>query len=252
MLNKTLPFFIALLLFFNEVSGAETSTIDQLVFQSSVASGSKQYDKARELAERALTLAEHDPDFPRLKLAQILTQLGFAYQQLNQFDAAQKYSRRVVDIVMILPSADARFRAFSLTHLAEILTLSGDPAQAETLATQALALVERELSSNTQEFVGPLGELGAAFLAQDKTEQASKVLELAIRISEFAPNTVGTYYQNLFVYSARLYRKTGQQEKAVEMENKANSIVTTIPIPIVSNVRPAVAKPVDAINEPKH
>ena len=247
MLNKTLPFFFALLLGFNQVSAADTSTIDQLVFQSSLASGAQQYGKARELAEQALRLAEREPDFPQIKLAHVLTQMAIAHQQLNQLGAAQQYARRVVNMVMVLPSADVQFRASSLTYLAELLTLAGDPVQAQAPAAQALELVEREFGANAQELIGPLGELGAAFLAQGKTGQASQALERAIKISQSAPNTMGTYYQNLFVYCARLYRKTGQQEKAVEMENKAKSTVTTISV--VTNVRPPVAKPVKTIKE---
>ncbi|MFZ6733701.1 tetratricopeptide repeat protein [Undibacterium sp. Ji42W] len=249
MLNKTLPFFFALLLAFNEASAADTTKIDELSFQSSLASGAKQYVKAKELAQRALTLAEHDPDFPQLRLAHILSQLAMAHQHLNQWAGAQKYARRVIDIAMVSPSADVKFKAFSLTQLAEILTLAGDPAQAETSAAQAVELVEREFGVDTPELIGPLGEWGAALLAQNKTEQASQVLERAIKISRSASNTIGTDYQNLFTYCALLYRKTGQKEKAVEMENKARSTVTTITVK--TNVRREVAKPADAINESK-
>lgn len=242
-LSKVLPIFLTMLLTCHPTSAAEvTITAEQLSFQSNLASGANQYEKARDLAEQALMLAERDSNFSPVKLARILIQLTDVNQKLSQFDLAQKYCRRAVDVVATSPSADLRFRAFSLTRLAEILTLAGDPVQAETWAAQAFDVVGRAFGPEAQELIGPLSELGAAYLAQDKTAQASQVLERAIRISQSAPNTVGTYYQNLFIYAARLYRKTGQQEKAAEMETRAKSTATIAFA--VTNVRPEVIKPV--------
>lgn len=242
-LNKVLPIFLTLLLTCHPAPAAEVNiTAEQLSFQSNLASGAKQYEKARDLAEQALMLAERDPNFSPVKLARILIQLADVNQKLSQLDLAQKYCRRAVDVVATSPSADLRFRAFSLTRLAEILSLAGDPVQAETWAAQALEVVGRAFGPEAQELIGPLGELGAAYLAQDKTAQASQVLERALRISQSAPNIVGTYYQNLFIYAARLYRKTGQQEKAAEMETRAKATATTIFA--ITNVRPEVTKPV--------
>lgn len=231
MLKKSLFLAISALICQSSFAADVDKDVRQLTSQSYRAQLAQHYDEAKELSLRALSLAESEPGFPPQQLANILIQLAELSQQQNQPDSARNYSLRVLEIVNTPLQVDVQFKSYCLTRIAEISTRAGDPVYAENTAKNAANLIETMLGKDSEHLIGALGELGAAYLAQGNITDASKVIERALKLTKTPAQ--GTYYKNLFDYAARLYKKTGNLEKANAMEIKAASV---FPPPVPSKI----------------
>jgi tetratricopeptide (TPR) repeat protein len=143
-----------------------------------------EYDQAERVLSQAVAGAVHtqrstDAMPPR---AAALNALGIVYKDTGRYDAAAAAYSAALDQVIAATGLEHPCAAALWHNLAGLSYARGHPDQAETWATRAVRLHERQLGPDHQLVAQDLAVLGATILDQGRVEEAEAIFERALTI----------------------------------------------------------------------
>ncbi len=126
---------------------------------------------ARSCLEESIAISERlgDP----LTLAWGLGYLGWTLSSLGEYDQAQGFLERAVDLARTLGDAGDQAAVSSMSFLGDIPYWRGDLAEARRLYEEAIAFTRQLHNINTMTF--PLRRLGYVALREDRPEEAASL-----------------------------------------------------------------------------
>ena len=236
MTKKLLLVAAALFGLVNPLAQAGTlEQFDALFHQAQFESRQKHCDRAVELANQARALSGRESGVPTENRVRNLVLLASCHRDMNRLVQAEDGYLDALSLLQSSSLQPAPMQVFAMVSLADVYVLDQKPARAEVVALQAVSLSEQPGAAEV-ELIGPLGALGSAYLAQGKLDLAKATLERGVRIADAAKFQGGSYFQNLYLHTAKLYRLTGREADALAFEKRAAAVTTVIMN--ATNVRP--------------
>ncbi len=200
----------------------------KLTNESTSLSAQKQYERALELSSQALSVAEKEFAGEPIRTATSLIQLGAIYYSLNQLAQAEGFYARAIKVQAKAIPPDETGVARNLMQLARIYESQDKYADAETILLRSLEILEKVSQKDSSSLIDPLGLLGKSYLMRSQYELAKPVLLRGLAISEKRKVNAGLDLKELLDNLAELYRKTGKEAEALDVEKRAAAVSTII------------------------
>lgn len=178
------------------------------------------YAEAEAVYQRALSILEETHGVHSTEVAAMLDSLGGLYLAADQFEQAVSYGRRALALNEELndPALPATLR-----HLAASMMEKGDFAEAEKLVRRALALQEKQGGPDSPALLGGLDILAAIYYVQEAYDQASTVMERALKIrtasATTTPYSMAVHHTNLA--AVRIGQKRYAEAEVLLKESQA-------------------------------
>ena len=182
-----------------------------------------QYDRAAEVAKRALQVAEQTvgPDHPNVATSR--DNLARIYDAQGQYAQSEQLYNRSVAIDANAPAGSAG-EGIDLQNLATLYTDNGQYAQAEPLYKRSLTILENTLGPEHRAVGGIMNNLALLYTHQGRYAEAELLYKRSLVISEkvLGPDhsDVATSLMNL----GEVYRHTDQHAQAEPLLIRALTI----------------------------
>ncbi len=150
---------------------------------------SAKYADAKKTLEKSQRLFEQAPGIRSDGYFTCLWQLGAVCHALGDYDTAEKYFRRGIELLETSSDPDTLLLASFREVLAVLLTDQARFPEAEQLHQQALDDRERELGADHVEVADSLGRLGSLAAQLGRFPEAESQLKRAIGLFEKSPET---------------------------------------------------------------
>ncbi len=144
------------------------------------------FERARALYERALSITEKARGPEHDDVAMILNNLAEAYRERNDYARAEPLYQRALAVREKTLPADHPLVALTVNNLALLYQERGDHARAEPLLRRALAAYEKTLGENHADVATLLNNLALVYEATGDAARAEAAYRRAARIAEQA------------------------------------------------------------------
>jgi tetratricopeptide (TPR) repeat protein len=181
------------------------------------------YQRAREVAERALP--PDDPD-----VARPLGNLAVALMDAGRPAEALPYNQRAVDIFRKTFGAGHPEVATHLTNRGEILNALGRWREARALFTASLAVLTKELPPGDPSFGEALSGIGQSFLGESEPDKAIAPLERAVAIRDKSESEPSHVAATIFMLARALWDSGRDRPRAVTLAKSARTVYGERPL----------------------
>jgi tetratricopeptide (TPR) repeat protein len=176
----------------------------------------RQAEKDLLASKQAAESADISPD----KLASIVSDLGTTYQAMARYTDAEPLDRQALAMRERLFGPESREAGVSMTNLVSVLLFrKAEVAEAETLASQAVSILEKAIRGRDNALVKALDNLGTIYQAEHRDIEAKKLCERALSI--VGQNSTDRVAITVLNHLARLYSDEGDYARAEQFANRA-------------------------------
>lgn len=184
------------------------------------------YEEAERLYYLSLTILQlnQGPEHP--STAASLNNLAALYIIQGKYEDAESYYKRALSIKIREFGKNHLSTALSLSNIADLYFLQGKYTQAEPLFQHVIAIRENKLGSSHPLIAESLNKLGNLYNTQGQYIKAEPLYKRSLAILEKAPlqnNSKASIIEKL----VSIYRQTGREEAAAELEKRSGTISTT-------------------------
>jgi eukaryotic-like serine/threonine-protein kinase len=187
-----------------------------------------QYDEARRLTRRALTILGA-PELPRdAEAAELLLQYGALQRRHAEYDSAEASFQRARRILESAPGGPHAGYAFALQQLASIAIYRGDLVAAEQRAAEAVDVLAQQHGENSRVTVTALRYLGAVQWRRGVYDEAERNMRRAIQLRPLATGSTRAEALNdrmqlaQLLYTVRRYEDAERMFRDVQRELRDN------------------------------
>jgi TonB family protein len=187
------------------------------------------YDEALPLAERVLTLREHQLDPMDRRIADALTNLASVYEAKKENGKAEPLYQRALTIYETAAGPDSDSGAAILNRLVVIKFSQGSYDKAETFDRRLLEIKEKKLGADNVGLAVPLTNLAYIYAAKDNMTQARAAFARVLTILEKAAPAAlpAGMSEPLANYLSLLYRQRQTDEVKAQIE-RTNKILIAV------------------------
>ena len=141
---------------------------------------------AREILDKGAEKIKLELQGQPLVQGKLMNTMGFVYESLGLFDAAQSLLEKALEIRTKALGQEHLDVATTLSDLATVFWRKGDLAKAQTYHERALAIREKQLGPDSPVVANSLHNLGTLFYSMGKYAEARRTLERTLAIREKA------------------------------------------------------------------
>ena len=179
-----------------------------------------EFERALEVGKKALAIYERElgPDHP--EVAGGLRFQGSLYYNMGRFAEAEMIEKRSLATFEVALGPDHPEVAISLNRLAEVYRAMGQQTQEELSYRRILAIHEK-VGGIRLNIAGVLKNFATLCLSQGRYVEAEPLLKraLATEMNDHGRNS--PRMPEIYEVLARLYRATGREKEAEELETRA-------------------------------
>jgi CHAT domain-containing protein/Tfp pilus assembly protein PilF len=187
-----------------------------------------QFDSARAMLERALTLTEQTRGVDDVQTALVAAQLAVVYRYLPDNMKSQKLFARALSIMDRTIGPDHPTTAITRTRLATLYQLIGERAKGEALVQQSMDTLERTIGTDTRWFVQALTLAGSLRHDGGDFDQAEKITRRAMAILESLGDVESRQYAGLLNNLGDAYRARQDFARAEPLYQQSLAICTRV------------------------
>ena len=189
-----------------------------------------QHAEAVLIAKQALQMAEETLEPTHIDRAVLMNCVARQLAALGQFVEAEPLFRRSLEIAEKVLGPDDLWVGVSLNELAEVCDAQGKADETESMYLRALTICEKKRGDELgldprhvdRSFEATIAtNLASLYLRQEHFDQAESLYKRAEKIWRDYSGLLGKKHPNTALTLkglAKLYRKTGREEKATKLE----------------------------------
>lgn len=179
---------------------------------------------AEQLFQRALSIAEQQPESRHLQIASLVNNLGELYRGRGQHQQAEPLFQRAIHIREQVLGLDHPSLASPLNNLGLLYSDQGQYEQAEPLLQRSISIWEQSSGAHDPQLAYPLNNLGLLYAKQHRYELAEPLLQRAIHIREQSLSLNHPQLAYPLTNLGEVYSEQGQYEQAEPLFQRALSI----------------------------